>query len=123
MWSLVDMWYPGETNRGLELEKKNAELEKRRVAAGIDTPEWGAAQMDAFNANGPGTYDSEIAQAFADGAKEGLADMPGNVRSALGTGTGWTISFVPWWGWGVAAIGLFVWMGGADLLRGSLSRK
>ena len=105
------------------MEKQNAALEKRRVAAGIDTPEWAAAQMDSFNANGPGTYDSEIAVAFADGAMEGLADMPRAVRESLGTGTAWTLSFVPWWGWLVLAGGGFLWLGGGEMLRGILARK
>lgn len=123
MWSLVDIWAPGETQRGAELSRQNAELNARRVAMGKETPEWAAAQSEAFDANGPDTYNQQIADAAAQGALEGFAAMPEKARGLFNGAAGWSLSFFPWWAWLLAGLAVFAWLGGAELSRGILARK
>lgn len=120
MWTLLDIFAPGETARAEELERRNQELNARRVAMGRDTSEAAQAQEAAFNHDGPGSFNAQIADAAAVGAMEGLQSLPGKVRGALTGTAGWTLAFIPWWGWALGAVALFVWLGGVPLTRGIL---
>jgi len=121
--TLVDFFYPGETARARDLERRNKELEARRVAAGIDTPEWAGAQEAAFGQNGPDTWNADMEQAAADGALQGFHDLPGKVRGTLTGAVGWSLAWVPWWGWLVGAFLVFVWLGGMEMMRGRLAKS
>lgn len=122
-FSLVDLWYPGESNRAVELEKRNRELNQRKLEKGQVNEDWVRQQEGRFNADGPDTYNSQIANAAGEGAMEGLATMPGKVRSALTSGAGWTLAFVPWWAWLIGAGVAFGYLGGWSSMRGVLNRK
>lgn len=125
-WSLVDLWYPGETDRAKELEKRNRELNQRKLEKGQVNEDWVRQQEAAFEATGPtgtDTWNSQVMDAAGEGAVEGLATMPRKVRDALSTGAGWTLSFVPWWGWLIGAGVLWGYLGGWGYLRGILNRK
>lgn len=120
-WSLVDLWYPGETNRAIDLKRRNEELNKRKIELGQMTEEAAAAQETRFNENDPSTWSQELAQEFLEGAGEGLASMPEKFRSAVTTAAGWTLSFVPWWAWGIGVLVAAKYLGVFDNLRGSAS--
>lgn len=122
-WSMVDLWYPGETDRAKELEKRNLELNQRKLEKGQVNEDWVNQQEGRFNQDGPDTYNGQISDAAMEGAKDGLASMPGTVRDALSTGAGWTLSFIPWWGWLIAAGVVWGYIGGWTYLRGIMARK
>jgi hypothetical protein len=124
MWGLLDLFYPGETAREKDLAAQNAALEARRVAMGRDTPEWAAAQTEAFDSNGgTGSDNAQILGAAADGAVEGLKSLPGTVRGTLTGVVGWSLAWVPWWGWLVGAFLVFLWLGGGVWAKGILARR
>ena len=50
-WGLVDIFYPGETARAEELDRRNAELNAQRRSMGIVTQEQTDAQEARFNDN------------------------------------------------------------------------
>lgn len=124
-WSLVDLWYPGETDRAKELEKRNRELNQKKLERGQVTEEWVTRQQEAFESTGPdaGAWNEQVLDAAGEGAVEGLKELPGKVRSGLTAGAGWTLSFIPWWGWLIGAGVAFGYLGGWGYLRGILSRK
>lgn len=122
-WSLVDLWYPGETDRAKELEKRNRELNQRKLERGQVNEEWVRQQEENFGSTGPDTWNEQVLDAAQEGAVEGLQSMPGRVRSALTTGAGWSLSFVPWWGWVIGAGILWGYLGGWGYLRGILAKK
>lgn len=102
---------PGEAARAEELARKNRELNARRVAAGLMTPEQAAAQEARFNTPTPSEINAQVGDAFKTGAAEGLAAIPGTVRSSLNAGASWSLSFVPWWGWVIGAVVLLNYLG------------
>lgn len=120
---MVDLWYPGETDRAKELEKRNQELNQRKLERGQITNEWKTAQEIRFGSNGPDTYNDEILDAAGQGAVEGIKSMPKTVRDALTTGAGWSLSFVPWWGWLIGAGVAFGYLGGWTYLRGIMAKR
>lgn len=124
-WSLVNLWYPGETDRAKELEERNRQLNQRKLERGQVTEEWVTRQQEAFESSGPdaGAWDQQILEAAGQGAVEGLQELPGKVRAGLNAGAGWTLSFIPWWGWLIGAGVLFGYLGGGVYLRGILARK
>lgn len=122
-WSLVDLWYPGETDRAKELEKRNRELNQKKLERGQIDNEWKTAQEIRFGASGPETYNDEILTSAGQGAVEGLKSMPATVRDALTTGAGWSLSFVPWWGWLIGAGVFFGYLGGWTYLRGIMVKR
>lgn len=122
-WSLVDLFSWGETARAEDLQRRNEELNRKKIERGQVTEEWAQAQQDRFNANGPDTYNGDIIAAAADGAMSGLENIPKSVRGALSSSASWGLSFVPWWGWIVAAGVVFHYLGGFVYLRGILARR
>jgi len=102
-------------------DRLNAEFQRRldsRNAAGTLTP-----GQDAFytsNTGGP-LYDQNAAA--TEGFISGLSDAPKNVNSFFGGLIGNIFSAVPASVWLLAAVGLFFWMGGAQMLKGSLARR
>lgn len=122
-WSLVDIFYPGETARSEDLDRQNRELNQRQLDAGMRTPEWIAVQEEAFAKTGSASYNGEILTAAGEGAVDGLKALPGRVRGVLDGVAGWSLAWVPWWGWLIGAGVVFWWLGGASMLRGILARK
>jgi len=122
-WSLVDIFYPGETQRADDLEEQNRILNQRKLEKGQVSEEWVDRQQEAFDSTGSSTYNAEIAEAAAEGAAEGLASMPGKVCGALSGVAGWGLAFVPWWGWIIGAGAVFYYLGGFVYLRGILAKR
>jgi hypothetical protein len=121
--TIIDACYPGESERAADLERRNRELNDRRVAMGRITREQAAAQEARFNADDPSTWDREIAQAFLEGAGDGLSCFPDTFRNALNTAAGWSLRFVPWWVWVAAGVAVLQYLGVFDGLKGSLSTR
>ena len=122
-WSLVDVFFPGETQRADDLEEQNRLLNQRKLEKGQVSQEWVDRQQDAFDSTGSSTYNDEIASAAAEGAVEGLTELPGKVRGALSGIAGWGLAFVPWWAWIVGAGVGFYYLGGFIYLRGILAKR
>lgn len=122
-WSMVDLWFPGETDRAKDLERRNQELNQKKLERGQVTREWVDAQQERFNSTGPSTFNSQVLDAAGEGAVEGIKAMPAKVRDALTTGAGWSLSFIPWWGWLIGAGVVWGYLGGWSYLRGILARR
>src|SRR4051812_3001825 len=76
------------------------------------------ADFNQSNLDGAGGIGGQLADAFAEGAKEGLnaeLALPGQVVGGVTGGAGkllWGIvKNIPWWLWLAGAGALFVWMG------------
>jgi hypothetical protein len=67
--------------------------------------------------------DAEVWGGFKDGLEEGRQNIQNTVKGGLNFGGSLLFGSIPWWVWLVAAAALFFWMGGASLLKGSLSRS
>lgn len=122
-WSLVDIWAPGETERAADLERRNRELNQRKLDKGQLSPEWVREQQARFEATGPDTFNSQILEAAGEGAVEGLQAIPGKVRGALNSVGGWTLGFIPWWGWLIGVGVVFGYLGGFTWIKGILARR
>ena len=66
-----------------------------------------------------GNVSAQIDQAF----DEGLADSTSSVRNAIGTAVGSIFRIIPLSVWILAAVALFVYMGGWVWLKGRLARS
>jgi len=117
--SLWDVATGSEAARGAELNARITAANEAAVAAGTMTQ----AQSDAANArlDDPGTYRTQVYDAFEQGAKEGLlAEQTLVKNTATGLISG-TLGFVPWWGWLVGAAVLANYLGVFSELKGSLA--
>ena len=121
-WSLVDLFSPGETARGEELDRQNAELNRRREAMGRQTADESAAQESRFNTDIE-AYNEQILSGAIEGAQEGLASTADTVRKGLALPLNFAWRAIPWQLWAVGAVALFIYAGGGVWLRGILARK
>lgn len=121
-FGLVDFWFPGETARGEELDRRNAELNRKKVERGQMTWEEAKEQEDRFYY--PSTQqDYEILSDAGEGAVDGLEAIPSTVKGTLNSVAGWTLGAIPWWLF-LIPIGYGLWYIGAfDRLRGILIKK
>jgi hypothetical protein len=85
-----------------------------------------AGNVSTGDANVVASVDSE----FKAGAQEGLQNVltaPGKAVGLLGSGAntilGGILKNIPWWVYAGLVAGLFVWMGGLELLKGRLARR
>lgn len=121
-WGLVDIFYPGETARAEELDRRNAELNAQRRSMGIVTQEQTDAQEARFN-DRPAEHDAAIVEGFVEGAKEGASATAGAIRGSIAGPLNFLFSAIPWQLWAVGAVALFLYMGGGTYLRGILAKK
>jgi len=121
-WSLVDVFSPGETARAEELDRQNAELNRRREAMGRQTADESAAQESRFNTDIE-AYNEQILSGAIEGAQEGLAATADTVRKGLAVPLSFAWRAIPWQLWAVGAVALFIYAGGGVWLRGALVRK
>ena len=121
-WSLVDVFSPGETARAEELDRRNAELNRRREAMGRQTADESAAQESRFNTDIQ-EYNEQILSGAIEGAQEGLAATADTVRKGLAVPLNFAWRAIPWQLWAVGAVALFIYAGGGVWLRGALARK
>ena len=114
---------PSEAERARDLERRNRELNDRRVAMGRMTRAEADAQEARFNADDPSSWDKELAVAFLEGAGDGLQCFPEAFRNALNAAAGWSLRLVPWWVWVGAGVAGLAYLGVFDGLKGSLSTR
>lgn len=121
-WSLVDLWYPGETDRAADLDAQNADLNRRREQMGRQTADESAAQESRFNSD-IREWNDQVYGGFADGAKEGAARTADAVRAGIAGPIAWVWRAIPWQLWAIGAVALFIYAGGGVWLRGALARR
>jgi len=121
--TVLDACYPGESARVRDLERRNRELNQRRIEKGLMTRQQADAQEAAFSTDDPSTWNREVAQEFLAGAGEGLKCFPDTFRSALNAAAGWSLRLVPWWAWMAAGVAGLAYLGVFDGLKGSLSTR
>lgn len=129
------------TGTDLEAEQaRSAELDaahKARNQQLLERGLWTQEQADAANQRidqasaegGMNDTSGAVADEFKAGAQEGLQNVlsaPGQavgaVTGGLGTVLGGILKNIPLWLYGLAAVALFVWLGGLTLLKGRLAK-
>lgn len=119
LWDVVS---GSEQERGEELDRRLAELNRDA----LESDRWTREQFNQAEENrmagATGDTRSEVLGAAADGAVEGLKTIPDKIRGTVDGVAGWTLGAVPWWLWIVGAAGLFLYLGGGELVRVKLSR-
>lgn len=123
MSSVVDYWFPGESARAAELDRRNRELNARREAMGRQTREQSAEQEARFEATSDyNAWDAQVWDGFKEGAAQGAAATADTVRSALAAPINWTFRAIPWQLWAVGAVAAFVYLGGLRWLKATIGR-
>lgn len=122
MSGLVDFWFPGETARGEELERRNAALNQKKIEKGQMTP-WEAKQQEARFEYSSEQQTADILNDAKEGAVEGLKAVPIAVKDTINSVTGWTLSAVPWWLWLVPIVYAAWYLGVFVRLRGILAKQ
>lgn len=122
-WSVVDYWFPGETARSAELDRRNRELNARREAMGRQTPQQSAEQQARFEAQSDyNAWDAQVWEGFKQGAAEGAASTADAIRSGIAAPIHWTFRAIPWQLWAIGAVAAFVYLGGIQWLKGQISK-
>lgn len=121
-WGLVDIFYPGETARAAELDRRNAELNAQRRSMGIVTQEQTDAQEARFN-DRPEENNAAIVDGFVEGAQEGAAATADAIKGSIAAPLNFVFRAIPWQLWAVGAVALFLYLGGGTYLRGILAKK
>jgi hypothetical protein len=122
-----------EQQRSDTADAATAQLDQQALESGT----WTQAQYDAAMADigtgnastGAGDVMGSIDSEAVAGLKEGLNNVltaPGKVVGAVGSGAStllWgIIKSIPWWVYLGAAVALFIWMGGLELIQGRLKK-
>ena len=119
---LFDRWVIGidldaEQARSDALDKALREENQRDLASGaIDQ-----AAFDLSNAQIAGGYidvRGEVGAAFQEGFNDGVNNISGAAGSLLNL----PFRLIPWQGYVIAAVVLFIYMGGASTLKGRLAK-
>jgi hypothetical protein len=122
-WSVVNYWFPGESDRAAELDRRNRELNARREAMGRQTPQQSAEQEARFEATSDyNAWDAQVWDGFKEGAAEGASATADTVRDALAAPINWTFRAIPWQLWAIGVVAAFVYLGGLRWLKGALDR-
>lgn len=116
-----------EAERTRELNERKEAMDQAAYKRGIWTPEdlqfVHQQRMSDAEAWNPDRYNAEVAQAAAEGARDGLVEIQGAVKDAATSAAGFTLrgvfGFVPWWLW-IVGLGVAAWYLGA--FRGILKR-
>jgi hypothetical protein len=91
----------------------------------FDSGDWSAEQYQAVETRRLAAVfnpDQEIQQSFEAGWNEGLANEKALIKDTINGVGGFVWGSIPWWVYIVGAVALFLWMGGATLLKGRLAR-
>jgi hypothetical protein len=119
---LSSIFAPGEQERGDELDAKLAALNQQEYANGkISATE--LARRDQEQADNAVNVDESLNDAFVEGAKEGYNATTGAIKTGLAAPFKFTWAILPWQVYAVAAVALFLYMGGGIYLKGLLPRK
>jgi hypothetical protein len=121
-WGLVDIFAPGESARAADIDRRNAELNRRREAMGRQTAEQSAAQESRF-ATDFEAYNAQILSGAIEGAMEGLGTTADTIRKGIALPINFAWRAIPWQLWAVGAVALFLYAGGGVWLRGILAKQ
>jgi hypothetical protein len=103
--------------RAAEADRRLAELnQQKRETYGED---WFAQTEANLERGRVENAEADVNQAFSDGWNEGVA----NIREGIGDTVSLPFRLIPWQVWGLAAVALFVWAGGLQLLQGRLVKR
>ena len=120
-----------EQARSNAADAGNSAVDAQLVADGTWTQAQSDAAQQSMQAGNVSTGDNNVVGSINSEAEAGLMDgvnnvltAPGKVLGAVtgGAGTllGGILKAIPWWIWLALAGALFVWMGGLEILEGSL---
>jgi hypothetical protein len=119
---LWDVATGSEQRRGEAADARLEELNRAKRERG----EWTDSQYNEAERNriegSTGSTRGEVLGAAAQGAAEGLAALPGQVRETLTAGAGWTLALVPWWGWILALGAVAYYLGAFTRARNILAK-
>jgi hypothetical protein len=107
--------------RAAEADAIRARLNQEKFERG----EWDAAQYQAVQANWAASQfdpDQQTYEAAYEGLKEGAENIQGTVKGSLNAAGGFVWGSLPWWVLPLAAVALFLYMGGGQMLKGSLNK-
>jgi hypothetical protein len=123
MW-LWDTITGKETERGAQLDAELEALNRRRLESGAWSPDTYAKVEEArASRNTIGlNAGSEVADAFTQGVADAVPDVQKKIRDILAFPFTFTLGSIPLVVWLAAAVALFFWMGGAQLLKGRLAK-
>lgn len=79
-------------------------------------PEW-FAQAEANRTGGAVNVEEEVTAAGREGLREGYDGVTGGIRSAVTFPLKFLWDALPWWLWVGAAVGVFLYFGGASVIR------
>ena len=123
---LTNLFSPGETARGQELDRRRLELEQRRIDLGLITKEQADSAADHYANDSQEVLSGQVSDSFYEGAAEGLANEQKFVKGTINGVVGGALGFIPVWLKVAAIIGAigfgFYWLGGFVWVRGILSR-
>lgn len=121
-WSVVDWFYPGESDRAAELDRANRELNRRREAMGRQSPEQSFAQEQRFEATSDyNAWDAQVWSGFKEGAAEGAGRAADVVRGAIAAPIAWTWRAIPWQLWAVGVVVALWYVGGIKWAKDRLA--
>jgi len=120
-----------EQARSYAVDEATAALNQRYLEQGLWTQDQYQLAVISQAAGNASTGTNDVTGSVTDEAIAGLQqgyqnvlNAPGKVVSAVTGGAGtllWGIvKAIPWWLWLSGAAALFVWMGGLEILKGSL---
>lgn len=122
-WSVVDFWFPGESDRAADLDRKNRELNRRREAMGRQTDEQSFAQAQRFEATSDyNAWDAQVWDGFREGAAEGASNAADVVRDAIEAPIRWTWRAIPWQLWAVGLVWVLWYVGAFRWAQGRLAK-
>jgi hypothetical protein len=122
-WSVVDWWFPGESDRAAELDERNRQLNRRREAMGQQSPEQSFAQEQRFEATSDyNAWDAQVWDGFKSGAAEGANKAADVVRGAIAAPIQWTLRAIPWQLWAVAIVWGLWYVGASGWARNRLAK-
>jgi len=119
---LTTIFAPGEQGRSDELDRRRAELEQERARRGLITQEQADANANKIY-NERLDVETELADSFQEGLKEGYDNVTGGISSTIKSPFKFIWDAVPGFVWILAAFALFVYMGGGVYLKGILRKK
>lgn len=122
-WSVVDWWFPGESDRAADLDARNRDLNRRREAMGRQTAEESFAQEQRFEATSDyNAWDAQVWEGFKAGAAEGAASTADAIRAGIAAPINWTFRAIPWQLLAIGAVAAFVYLGGIQWAKGQISK-
>jgi hypothetical protein len=108
-----------------DVDRRTAELNRRREAMGRQTSQE-SARIEGAVRGDRDEWDSQVADAFMDGAGDGLENIQSGIKTSLTAPAAWIWGAIPWWIRIAALLGILgalVWYTGAyTQLRGRWSK-